>query len=261
MLKMPAVLGLEDVADAAALIGIAADRRTVARALEQARLPGIYRPQRRGDAWRVPRKHLLAALAAVAARRAMRQRAAQGLPTVGAEDFCLGIAETMLSIPALAPLVPAARTRELVERREARARATAAAQARACEARRREEARRHEAEQRKREQRLAEQRQHEEIAHRREENRLLDLCYSRAKNLAWHDRGRPSGPDWPERTLQWLDDWPRDRPPWWRPPPGMLEAMAGEPRGCVPFGHVEPDWRAFLPRYVPGTPWPWRAPS
>ena len=93
----------------------------------------------------------------------------------------------------------------------------------------------------------------------REEARLLDRAYRVCAELARADYGYPPG-----RVMRrdehpvFADDWPPYRPDRWRPPPGLLEAVQAEP-GCKPYGYVEPDWRRWVPRYVPGRPWSWRA--
>lgn len=255
---MKAVLGLDDIADVAAWIGLAADRRNVARSLEIAGLAGVHRPVARGDPWRIPVEILVDVLAAIASRRAMRERAPLGLPRLGTEAYRREVAELMLAVPELADDVPDELRAEVIAHRRAARRAEQAAARREATRRRREQAEHRAAEERERDRRLAEQHRQAEVARRHEEQWLLDRCYATAKNLAWHDRGRPSGSDWPARTLHWNEDWPVDRPDWWRAPPGMLEAMAAEPRGCIPFEHVEPDWRRWVPPYAPGQLWPWR---
>lgn len=88
--------------------------------------------------------------------------------------------------------------------------------------------------------------------------RWLDRAYGRCKRCAYQDIGRPFGPRWSEETPRWLEDWPSRRPAWWRPPPGLLEAVMAEPE-MRPYGYQEPDWRRWVPPYVPGRPWPWRS--
>jgi hypothetical protein len=92
----------------------------------------------------------------------------------------------------------------------------------------------------------------------REEARLLDRAYRVCVDLARADYGFPPGrPLVRDEHPEFARDWPPYRPDWWRPPPGLLEAVRAEP-GCKPYGYVEPDWRRWVPSYVPGRPWPWR---
>jgi hypothetical protein len=93
---------------------------------------------------------------------------------------------------------------------------------------------------------------------KRQKERWLDQAYGHCKRCAHRDIGSPKGPDWVHRTPHWSADWPVQRPSWWLPPPGLLEAVMAEP-ACIPYGHQEPDWRRWVPTYVPGRPWPWRA--
>src|SRR4051812_21456447 len=92
----------------------------------------------------------------------------------------------------------------------------------------------------------------------REEARLLDRVYRVCTDLARADYGFPRGrPLVRDEHPEFARDWPPYRPDWWRPPPGLLEAIRAEP-GCRPYGYVEPEWRQWVPAYVPGQPWPWR---
>src|SRR5689334_11449633 len=173
----------------------------------------------------------------------------------------------MLKVPSLKRLVPR-RLAVQVRRREAQEAAS-----------RRREEERIEAMLRQaeanspwaRQQREAERRRREEAElrarlERERTERALDRAYQVCLRLALrdldppltgrHPNGRPCfrREDFP----QYDADWPRARPSWWRPPPGMLEAVRAEP-GVIPYGYVEPDWRRWVPPYVPGRPWPWRA--
>src|SRR5436305_3433232 len=95
-------------------------------------------------------------------------------------------------------------------------------------------------------------------ARAREEARLLDRAYRVCVDLARSDYGFPPGrPLVRDQHPEFARDWPPYRPDWWRPPPGLLEAIRAEP-GCKPYGYVEPYWRRWVPPYVPGRPWPWR---
>src|SRR3954447_25379248 len=93
---------------------------------------------------------------------------------------------------------------------------------------------------------------------KRQMEQWLDRAYGHCKRCAYQDIGSPKGPDWVHRTPHWSTDWPVQHPAWWLPPPGLLEAVMAEP-ACIPYGHQEPDWRRWVPTYVPGRPWPWRA--
>ena len=39
----------------------------------------------------------------------------------------------------------------------------------------------------------------------------------------------------------------------------MYEVVRAERDTTRPYGYVEPDWRRWVPKYVPGRPWPWRS--
>src|SRR4051794_27442614 len=93
---------------------------------------------------------------------------------------------------------------------------------------------------------------------KRQMEQWLDRAYGHCKRYAYQDIDSPKGGDWVHRTPHWSTDWPVPRPAWWLPPPGLLEAVMAEP-ACIPYGHQEPDWRRWVPTYVPGRPWPWRA--
>ena len=100
----------------------------------------------------------------------------------------------------------------------------------------------------------------------RERGGRLDRAYEVCRRLAYEDYGSPKGAFHPngrprfahEDHPGFMADWPFARPPRWLPPPGMLEAVAGEP-ACRPYDYREPDWRRWWPGYVPGRPWPWRS--
>ena len=256
----------DDVADLAATLRLRIDRRNVTRALERTPVPGVVPPPRRGVPWTIPRASLVQVFAACLQRRALRELAPLGLRPRPLGHYELEAARRMLEVPALKPLV----SRELA----ARVRRRAAEQA----AHRRRERERVEAMLRQaeanspwaRERREAERRRAEaELLARLERERTeraLDRAYQVCLRLAFrdldppltgrHPNGRPCfrREDFP----QYDADWPRERPSWWRPPPGMLEAVRAEP-GVIPYGYVEPDWRRWVPPYVPGRPWPWRA--
>jgi phage terminase Nu1 subunit (DNA packaging protein) len=93
----------------------------------------------------------------------------------------------------------------------------------------------------------------------REEARLLDRAYRVCADLARADYGFPPGrPLVRDEHPEFARDWPPYRPDWWRPPPGLLEAIRAEPT-YKPYDHREPDWRRWWPvPYEPGRPWPWR---
>jgi hypothetical protein len=40
----------------------------------------------------------------------------------------------------------------------------------------------------------------------------------------------------------------------------MMEAIEAEPE-YRSYNYQEPDWRQWVPRYVPGQHWPWRSDS
>jgi phage terminase Nu1 subunit (DNA packaging protein) len=90
-----------------------------------------------------------------------------------------------------------------------------------------------------------------------EERRLLDFAYLACMDLARRDLGYAPMSAMPaEEKARFRADWPYERPPWWRPPPGLLEAArASRGRPMEDW----PDWRRWWPQpYVPGRPWPWR---
>jgi hypothetical protein len=264
--RQPDSLLPDDVADLAASIGLRIDRRNVTRALEHVPVPGVVPPPRRGVPWTIPRTALVQVFAACLRRRALRELAPMGLRPRPLQHYEAEAARRMLRDPALAALVPAGlrermrrdeQARRRAERRREEERRRAAAEA-AEAARRRAQARR------EAEERLTRAWEAYWRAERR--HRHLGRAYGHAKRLAYLDlkedcarRGvdGPVGRDWPERFPQFVADWPTERPLWWVPPPGMLEAVIVEPT-TIPYGYVEPDWRRWVPPYVPGRPWPWR---
>ena len=118
--------------------------------------------------------------------------------------------------------------------------------------------------------RRAAERAREERWRREREEQLrtkrLDRAYKACRQLAYEDYGSPLGAYWPngrprfahEDHPQFMADWPFVRLAWWLPPPGMMEAIEAKPE-YRPYNYQEPDWRQWVPRYVPGQIWPWRS--
>jgi hypothetical protein len=256
----------DDVADLAASLRLRIDRRNVTRALERTPVPGVVPPPRRGVPWTIPRTALVQVFAACLQRRALRELAPMGLRPRPLQHYEVEAARRMLKVPSLKRLVPRGLVTQ-VRRREAEEAAY-----------RRREEERIEAMLRQveanspwaRQQREAERRRRQEAElmarlERERTERALDRAYAICLHLAFrdfdppltgrHPNGRPCfrREDFP----QYAADWPRERPPWWLPPPGMLEAVRAEP-ACKPYDYQEPDWRRWVPPYVPGRPWPWR---
>jgi hypothetical protein len=57
------------------------------------------------------------------------------------------------------------------------------------------------------------------------------------------------------------EDFPVPRPDWWLPPPGLRGPMAAWLKDLANLPDEHPDWRQWIPPYVPGRPWPWRKPE
>jgi hypothetical protein len=95
----------------------------------------------------------------------------------------------------------------------------------------------------------------ERDAHERLMREAYSICYRAAfqsLDLPWGDkRGLPA-------YEQLRRDFPYDRPGWWQPPPGLLEAVEAELPKRAKLPYQEPDWGRWVPPYVPGRPWPWR---
>jgi hypothetical protein len=240
-------LGVDDLADIAAACGLPVHGRTVARTLEKLSLPGVVRPAHRGAPWRVPRAAVVTVLAAMIGRQTMRERAPQGLGPPSFVDCEVAAAQRLLATEdgELVELVPdelAARAiRQWAEERrrhaEERARAEREEQERALAAARRR--------QEEREQAGREVRERMRRCKAEYDERLVERCYRICRRVARQDGA---------------DDWPPQRPAWWRPPPGLAQEVAPV-LTFVPYGYVEPDWRRWMPPHEPGRPWPWRVPG
>ena len=256
-MKLPENLLPDDVVDAALWTGFAVDRRNVTRALQQTPIPGVVPSPRRGIPWQIPRSALVDVLAACLQRRAMRELAPQGLRPKPLDEYRVKAARAMLEVDGLARLVPAKLKKEVWRRDEIELARRRLRQQQAEEERRRLADAANARWRRERE--LEEQRLAAfwERERQRKLDRALDRAYGNCKRCAYEDAGRPRGPRWPEETPHWKEDWPTSRPSWWAPPPGMLEVVQAQPE-CIPYGYQEPDWRQWVPPYVPGRPWPWR---
>ena len=79
---------------------------------------------------------------------------------------------------------------------------------------------------------------------RDERERLLDEAYRVCRRAAYRDFGSPKGAHWPQEPANqpFVRNWPTQRPAWWRPLPGLLEAVMAQPTR-LPYGYHEPDWR------------------
>jgi hypothetical protein len=255
-MEIPDVLAVSDVELLLAELGVTADRTSVALALRAHPVEGVVMPEGPGRAWKIPRDRLVDVVAAVLHRRARRS---PDRWRVGEATLRLDAAELLLDHLDLAPLVPAALRRQ-VERR-------AREQEKRREREEREEQERLVAERRAREEaaRRAHEREREQDEafwaerERREHEWHLSHAYTICRHCAWIDHGSPKG--WPERPENRClrEDFPFQRPDWWAPPPGLLEAVkiyVPTPNGCTTG--PEPDWRRWIPPYEPGKPWPWR---
>lgn len=111
--------------------------------------------------------------------------------------------------------------------------------------------------------RRAEERRYDEVR-RLEEERVRQVamsdCYSACRRLALADAGLRFSPGYMDRPefKPFLRDWPSGRPDNWLPPPGMLQIALEERKRDKFAGEPEYNYRPFVPRYVPGQPWPWR---
>jgi hypothetical protein len=251
-------LSVTDLELLLAELGVTADRTSVALALRAHPVEGVVRPEGHGHAWKIPRDRLVDVVAAVLLRRARRSPDRWRLNDA---TLRLDAAELLLDHHDHALLVPAAlrrrverRAREQQERRE---RQELEEQERlAAERRAREEAARR-AHEREREQDEAFWAERE----RRDHEWHLNHAYTICRHCAYVDHGSPKDAGWPERPENKClrEDFPHRRPDWWLPPPGLLEAATAyvpTPNGCATG--PEPDWSTWVPRYVPGRPWPWR---
>jgi hypothetical protein len=234
---LPEILSPADVEDVLVRVGMGMDRRNVARALHQAPIHGVVPPARSGIRWRIPRAALPHVIAACLWRRAQRALAPGGEEPGSPADHLGEALELMASRRWLAALVPA-------ELKPALRRQRRAALRRQREWQRQE---------RERQERWECQHQAEAEARRRAREEEADRVCRRA---AYRDFGSPKGAYWPQEpeNQPFVRDWPTQRPAWWRPPPGLLEAVAADlPRQRV-LPYREPDWGPWVPPYVPGRP-------
>lgn len=256
-MRLPENLLPDDVVDVAMLAGFAVDRRNVTRALEQTPVKGVVPSPRRGVAWVIPRAALVDVLAACLQRRAARKLAPQYLPAPPLADCRLDAARRMLAAPGLDALVPRRLAREVRDRDAAAAERRRLARERAeREARERDRAEREEerariaAERR----RVAAWTAYHEAGER---HRKLSQVYGICVGLARDDVGGCEAIRLGTMTPRWREDWPHDRPSWWMPPPGMLEAFLKQSKYSL-WTQEESYWRQWWPGYVPGRPWPFR---
>ena len=256
-MRLPELLVPADVSQVLEVLGEPADRTAVGRALRQFPVAGLAPPTRRGQPWHIPRAKLVEVVGACLLRRAMRSHdrwSADG------HESLLDAAELLLGDPELARLVPRSLKRAVLERQEARRRAEAEHRRRIGESLERQ--RRAEAAARRRA-REEEARWFEELQRKREREeheRLMRAAYSICFRAAYRAIGSPKGPRWPElpEARQLRRDFPHERPAWWLPPPGLLDAVKAQDAEPALPGQQEPDWSRWVPPYVPGRPWPWR---
>jgi hypothetical protein len=180
---------------------------------------------------------------------------------LGEDDALLDAADLLLDEPDLAPLVPAELRREAEHRRQERRERAEREEQEGREERLREERERQAEADAQRRAREGEALRLEEERRRHADAWFLDHAYGICRRNAYIAFGAPKGAHWSQEpeNLPFVCDWPSARPAWWAPPPGLLEAVkryVPSPNGCV-VG-PEPDWGEWIPRYVPGRPWPWR---
>jgi hypothetical protein len=260
-------LTVSDVADLVTRLGQPMDRTNAARALRDVVIDGVREPENPQKSWRIPRAKLVEVVAACVLRRRRRShdRAFHDL------DGCLlDAAEAMMREDDLIGLVPKKLQRQVHDRVRARLKQEEERRRRQEEfAKKLDEAvwgkfrAEQEARRRKEEQ---DRRWAEEYRREKEEKervRLIEDTYRVCRQQAMCDAGVTIRPGWMEDpgTPPFLRDWPSSPPDWWAPPPGLLEVVKVEAPKFYITGYQPPDWRRWVPRYVPGKPWPWRRPE
>jgi hypothetical protein len=258
--EIPEILTVEEVSYILAELGVPSERTSVGLSLRTIPVEGVIPPRRRGEAWRIPRERLFSVVVVCFFRRKQRSpdRAAWSM------ELCLeNAARRMLRRPELAHLVPDHVKRHVRDLDRRRAREARRRLMEATEAERRRARERREAWDRKRQE---ERELYERIEREREREaheKVLAACYSVVFREAYKAIGSPQGPTWTElpEAVQLRRDFPRDRPAWWAPPPGLYEVVRADLPKQVVYGYQEPDWSQWIPPYEPGRAWPWRRPE
>jgi hypothetical protein len=252
-MRIPENLSLPVVADVMAALGVPMDRGNVGRALQGVVIAGVEAPESPGDRWRIPRCKLVEVVGACLLRRALRHPDRWSLRP---EKFVTTAAELMLDDPDLEGFVPRRLKAEIQERRRLEEeRLRRESETKEAEERRVRELRQREAK--------ARQLEYERRERERREKMVLDYSYYTCKLAAREAIGFGMGPDEKSRPeiLQLYKDYPEPCPDWWLPPPelrGPVEEYLKDPAN--PPKEV-PDWSQWVPKYVPGRPWPWRKPQ
>ena len=257
-------LSVSDVADLMTRLGQPMDRTNAARALRGVVIRGVKEPENPRGSWRVPRAKLVEVVAACLYRSRCRSHDRR-LHTL---DGCLvDAAEAMMREDDLIELVPKRLQRQVYDRVQVRHAAEEERRRRMEEFQRKldqaiwgryraetEAHRRKEEEER----RWIEQYRREQEA--KEQRRLLEDTYRVCREQAMRDCGVVQRPGWLQDPGNqfFLRDWPGGPPDWWAPPPGLLKVVKVEAPKFYIQGYQPPDWRQWVPPYVPGQPWPWR---
>jgi hypothetical protein len=246
---LPETLTVLDVEDLMTSLGRPSDRTAIARALAQTEIEGVVAPRRRGEPWRIPAASLVDVVAAILRRRDARAAAAARMPIEPLQSYRVPAARLLARRADLARVVPQGLRRQIAaDERKRREAADAAARLRQAAAER--------------------ERQREARVNAAELARLQDLArlhlYFDARVAATAarfpklDRDTLNSAEFADFMLEW--PYPADRPSWWQPPPGALDAavelirpwVIGKTRECPRLEHL-------LPRKINySQPWPWR---
>ena len=245
---LPENLLPDDVADLLSRLGHRVDRRNVTRALEGAGIPGVVPPASRAERWTIPLTTLLDVVAAVLQRRELRSAGPGRRVLPSLETFRLSAARLLMRDPALAKHVEVKlRRRVAAEIRVQEEAAQERAAARLAEADR---------------QRRAVIRM-ERADRQRRENFAMGELYFEARLRATAARF----PVLDKRSIEsvafaaFMSEWPypNDRPAWWLPPPGALDAAVEMQRSWLDGKTREcPDLAPLIPAIDFTAPWPWR---
>lgn len=248
-LELPANLLPDDVSDLLARLGYRVDRRNVTLALSAAEIPGVIPPPSRATRWTIPRDQLLDVTAAVLRRREFRAAGPSRMQVATLDRFRLPAARLLLQARELASYVPASlRRRIAAEQRDRREAAAARAQQRLAHVEREQQ----------REARI----QAADLARLRDFAMLA--LYAEIRMVATSarfpqlDREVLNSPAFESFLAEW--PYPGERPAWWQPQPGALDAAVELVRPWLDGKTREsPDLRHLVPKVDFAQPWPWRA--
>ena len=248
-MTLPETLTVLDVEDLMTSLGRPSDRTAIARALAQTEIEGVVAPGRRGEPWRIPTGSWWMWWPRSSDAETRGRLLLRGCRS----NLCRAIACPLLAFwPAARILLGSfrngsgARLRPMTRKQREAADAAARLRQAAAERERQREARVNAA----------------ELARLQDLARLHLYFDARVAATAARfpklDRDTLNSPEFADFMLEW--PYPADRPSWWQPPPGALNAavelirpwVTGKTRECPRLEHL-------LPREINySQPWPWR---